>query len=104
MRRLVVTDPERRALLDRLHAAAGVRTRHLALPLEEYGRLESFTAANDVFLDVGTTLAEQAITSALRAAGLVPEDVDMLLSATVTGVAAPSIDARLVPRLGMRPD
>ena len=33
---LVVPDPERRGLLERLHAAAGVSTRHLALALEDY--------------------------------------------------------------------
>ena len=47
---LVVPDPERRGLLDRLHAAAGVRTRHLALPLEAYPALDGFTGANQAFV------------------------------------------------------
>ena len=101
---LVVPDPGRRGLLERLHAAAGVHTRHLALPLEEYAALDGFTAANEAFVRVAIDLGEQAVRAALAAAGLQPGDVDLLMSATVTGVAAPSLDARLVPRLGLRED
>lgn len=91
-------------LLARLHEATTVRRRHLAVPLEEYPSLNGFTEANEVFVDVGVRLAEQAVAQALDAAGLDPRDVDLLMSVTVTGLAVPSIDARLVTRLGLRPD
>lgn len=93
-----------RRVLDRLHEATGVRTRHLALPLEDYAALDGFGAANDAFIRVGTELGETAVRQALSAAGLEPSDVDVLLCTSVTGVAVPSLDARLVPRLGLRPD
>jgi len=101
---LVVPSGERRALLERLHASAGVRQRHLALPLDRYRALEGFRQANDTFIEVGSDLGEQAVASALRAAGLTPEDVDVVLATSVTGVAAPSLEARLVSRLGLRHD
>ncbi len=101
---LVVPDPERRGLLERLHAAAGVRARHLALPLEAYPDLEGFTAANAAFVEIATDLGARAVRDALAQAGLRPGDVDLLMSVTVTGVAAPSLDARLVPVLGLRED
>ncbi|MEU8522966.1 3-oxoacyl-[acyl-carrier-protein] synthase III C-terminal domain-containing protein [Streptomyces sp. NBC_01216] len=93
-----------RGLLDRLHRNAGVRTRHTVLPLEGYGGLHGFGAANDVYIREAVELGAQAVRGALRAARLRPEEVDLLLFASVTGVAAPSIDARLVGRLGLRPD
>lgn len=93
-----------RAVLDRLHRATGVEHRSLALPLEAYAGLDGFGAANDVFIAVGTDLAARAVTSALDQVGLCPEDVDVLLLTSVTGIAAPSLDARLVPVLGLRPD
>jgi alkylresorcinol/alkylpyrone synthase len=101
---IVVPDPERRGVLERFHAATGVQTRHLALPLEEYAGLAGFTAANDTFLRVGVELGERAVRDALDLAGLAPDDVDVIMSVTVTGVGAPSLDARLVPRLGLRTD
>jgi alkylresorcinol/alkylpyrone synthase len=101
---LVLPHDAGRGALERLHAATGVRTRHLALPLQEYAGLAGFGAANDAFIRVGTELGEQAIASALRDAGLAAGDVDLVMTCSVTGLAAPSLDARLVPRLGLRAD
>ena len=95
---------EKVALLRRLHQAAGVKTRHLALPLDRYRDLGGFGASNDVFIAEGVELGERAIRQALDAAGLAPADVDMVMTTSVTGIAAPSLDARLVGRLGLRPD
>ncbi|MFE5336407.1 type III polyketide synthase [Isoptericola sp. NPDC056573] len=94
----------RRELARRLHAAAGVRTRHLALPLADYERPFGFADANAVFAREGTALAERACREALAAAGVEPGDVDLLFFTSVTGVGAPSVDAGLVARLGLRPD
>ncbi|MGZ4595271.1 MAG: type III polyketide synthase [Actinomycetes bacterium] len=93
-----------RRVLDRLHTAAGVQTRHLALPLEAYPGLVGFGATNDAFIEVGVQLGAQAISAALDRAGLAAADVDLIVSTSVTGIAAPSLDARLVPRLGLRSD
>ncbi|MFG3546381.1 type III polyketide synthase [Streptomyces sp. NPDC047725] len=93
-----------RALLRRLHASAGVRTRHLALPIERYTDLGDFGRSNDAWLAAGLELGEEALTGALREAGLGPADVDLLVCTSITGIAAPSLDARLAGRLGLRPD
>lgn len=97
-------DPARERLLRQVHAAAGVRTRHLALPLAGYAQLSGFGEANDVFIEVGTALAEQALTAALDAAGLAADQVDLIVSTSVTGIATPSLEARLAPRVGLRED
>ncbi|MFI5685287.1 type III polyketide synthase [Streptomyces sp. NPDC051636] len=93
-----------RALLRRLHASAGVRTRHLALPIERYAGLGDFGQSNDAWLAAGLELGAEALTHALKQAGLGPADVDLLVCASITGVAAPSLDARLAGRIGLRPD
>lgn len=93
-----------RARLERIHRAAGVRGRHLALPLDEYRSLRSFAAANGAWVRVATELGGQALESALRRSGLTPTDVDHFFFTTVTGIASPTIDVKLINQLGMRAD
>jgi alkylresorcinol/alkylpyrone synthase len=91
-------------LLRTFHANAGVDHRHLAVPLEEYAGLESFDDANDRFLEQAVALGAQALEDALKAADLTPSDVDLIVSATVTGLAVPSLEARIAAVVGLRPD
>lgn len=93
-------NPER---LQRLHANVLVGGRHLALPIEEYDRLSTWGQANDAWIRVAQEVGEAAIRQALDRAGLEPTDVSAFFFTTVTGVATPSIDARLINRLRMSP-
>jgi predicted naringenin-chalcone synthase len=96
--------PTERVFLDRLHAAAEVESRHTALPIADCGMLKGAEAVNDRYIDEATALGERALRRALDAAGLSAADLDLLIVTSVTGVAVPSLDARLIPRLGLRPD
>jgi alkylresorcinol/alkylpyrone synthase len=90
--------------LEQLHRAVRVGGRHLALPLARYHELESFSARNDAWIRCATELGAEAVTKALQLADLAPAQVDHLYFVTVTGIATPSVDARLVNLLGMRAD
>ncbi|MCG5214967.1 3-oxoacyl-[acyl-carrier-protein] synthase III C-terminal domain-containing protein [Streptosporangium sp. KLBMP 9127] len=102
--RLCLPEGASRRLLDRFHAGARVDHRNLVLPLDDYAKLDGFGAANDVFIQASADLGAEAVGGALAEAGLEPRDVDMIMFTSVTGIAAPSVDARLVARLGLRPD
>jgi alkylresorcinol/alkylpyrone synthase len=79
-----------------------VEGRYLALPLEHYERLESFRESNDAYIAQALDVGQRAVQDALRVAGLAPEGIDHIFFVSVTGIATPSIDARLVNRLGLR--
>lgn len=96
--------PKAVARVEQFTRSLGVETRCLALPKEAYGALGGFGAANDAFIRVGTELGARAVRGALARAGLGVESVDAVFFTTVTGVAAPTIDARLVNALGLRRD
>ena len=90
--------------LEELHRAVQVSGRHLAVPIEQYRELTSFARRNEVWTDVATDLGETAVRAALQSAGLELREIDHLFFVTTTGIATPSIDARLVNRLGLRSD
>jgi alkylresorcinol/alkylpyrone synthase len=91
-------------LLRRFHRNAGVAQRSLVLPLNEYGRLDGFTQANDLFIEHAVQLGSRALVDALKAADLTPSDVDVIVCATVTGLAVPTLEARIAAVIGLRPD
>ena len=102
--RIGLSDGRQQALTRRFHSSTQVDTRHLALPIDQYPTLTGFGAKNDAFLHIGVELGAQAVAGAISDAGLAPEDIDVIMSTTVTGIAVPSLDARIAGRVGLRPD
>src|SRR6266851_193089 len=91
-------------LLRRLHCRVGVDVRHLAFSLEEYQQFKTWGQSNRAWLKVAEELGTKAIDAALQRAGIVRSDIDALYIVSVTGVASPSLDARLANRMGLRSD
>lgn len=86
-------------VIDRLHNNCGVDYRHIMFPLDTLGTVSGFGPMNDMWIQGAMQLGECAIWKALEQAGLRPSDISAIFFTSVTGIACPSIDARLVNRM-----
>jgi alkylresorcinol/alkylpyrone synthase len=88
-------------ILDRLDESMKVDGRFLVRPIQFYENMKTWGQANDVWIESGLELGEKALCRALVGAGLEPLDLSAIFVTSVTGIAAPSLDARLVNRMGL---
>src|SRR5512132_3572394 len=98
-----VLGDERVRLLD-VFAHTGIERRHSVVPLEWFASDHTFGEKNALYVEHAVRLGSEVARHALADAHLQPEDVDHLVFVSSTGIAAPSVDARLANVLGLRGD
>src|SRR6185503_12066475 len=97
----------RKALFDRLSSVfdnAAIARRHVVAPPEWYEEPHGWAERNAVYLAASEQMFENAARAAIADAGLSPEQIDGVVTVSTTGIATPSLEARVGPRLGLRPD
>ncbi|MFL6415357.1 MAG: type III polyketide synthase [Bryobacteraceae bacterium] len=92
---------EQPLVLDRLFGRVGVHQRHLCLPVEAYPALANFRQKNDAWIESAKELGCRAVKDALETAELDGKDVGAIFFVTITGIANPSIDARILNMLDL---
>lgn len=85
--------------LEQIFTNTTVRERRLALPLEEYKRLSGFGESNRAWIENALKLGEETVCLLLEQAQLPAEDISLFAFTTVTGLAVPSLEARLMNRI-----
>ena len=83
-------------LVKRFFANCGVDFRYLVYPLDVYPTLKGFGQTNTAWISAAVGLAQTAIAKALDPLGLTAKDISAIFFASVTGIASPTIDARLI--------
>ena len=96
-------DDQSSAVLERLHSRTGVQGRYFSRPLGDYVGLDTWGKANNVWIEVAEQLGEQAIECVLKQTHLTADRIAAIFFVSVTGVASPSIDARLTNRMKLSP-
>ncbi len=94
---------ERTSLIRRFHRNAGVDGRYLAMPLTKFVQLRDWGEANNAWISIAEDLGERVITGALAQAGVDARHVGALFFVSITGIANPSVDARLMNRIDFSP-
>ena len=94
-------------LFDRLASVfdnAGIATRHIVAPQDWYMHGHGWRDRNAVYLEASEDLFVQAASRAIERAGLSAPDIDGIVTVSTTGIATPSLEARVASRLGFRDD
>ncbi len=87
-----------------IFAHTGIERRHIVRPLEWFIEPRDWRDRTAAYVEGASELFVEAAQSALARAGLAAGDVDIVVTVSSTGIATPSIDARIGPRLGLRRD
>ena len=95
----------RSATVERLlpvFANTGIERRYSCVPIEWYYDTHDWADRNAIYIESAITLLESAARQALEAASLQIADVDARVIVSTTGIATPSLDARLIERMGFK--
>ena len=85
--------------LEQFYTNVQVNGRYLAWPLEHYKNPTTFEERNNAYIETALELGEQTICALLDHAQMSPQEIDQLTTISTTGIAVPSLDARLMNRI-----
>ncbi|HMA50180.1 MAG TPA: type III polyketide synthase [Magnetospirillaceae bacterium] len=83
---------------------SGISRRYAVRPFDWYFEPLDWPKRAEAYLDGGCQLFFDAATKALEAAGIGAAEVDTVVTISSTGIATPSLEARVARRIGFRPD
>ena len=95
----------KKALFDRLSGVfdnSGIARRHIVAPHDWYMKSHGWHERNAVYLEAAEQLFINAATAAIEKAGLTPDQIDGVVTVSTTGIATPSLEARVAARVGLR--
>jgi alkylresorcinol/alkylpyrone synthase len=90
--------------MPKLQGEEGARTRFFAEPLTSLMERRTQSQQTDAYLEHARVLARRVSCSALERSGTDPADIGLVIGVSCTGVVLPSLDAELIPLIGLRPD
>jgi alkylresorcinol/alkylpyrone synthase len=83
---------------------AGIERRYSVRPIEWFDEPRDWPQRTQAYLEGADALFIEAAEKALTRAQLSARDVDAVVTVSSTGIATPSIEARVAKRMGFRPD
>jgi alkylresorcinol/alkylpyrone synthase len=89
--------------LDALYTNTGIDTRYAVKPQEWYLEPRTWEERTAVYQEDALDLLERVTKQSVDEAGLSMRDIDVVVTNTITGLSIPSLEARLMNRLPIRP-
>lgn len=91
-------------VLSRVFTSTGIQRRYSVAPLTWFEESHEWPDRTASYIAGASQLFADVVRKALDAAGLEPREIDAVVTVSSTGIATPSLEARVLPRLGFRPD
>ncbi len=95
----------RTAEIDRLLSVfdnSQIQTRYFSRSLEWFEQPHSLSEKNQAYIESSSKLCFDAAQKLFEKTGTAPDEIDYIIYVNTTGLATPSIDARLINLLGLR--
>ena len=83
---------------------AGITHRQIARPVEWYLQPQDWATRTAAYREVARALFIDAARDAINSAGLTPDEIDIVVTVSSTGIATPSLEALAHAELGLRAD
>ncbi len=90
--------------LSRVFASTGVEHRYTTVPASWFAEPRGWAERTSAYLAGASALFERVVRGALDDASLDASQIDAVVFVSSTGISTPSIEARMLPKLGFRPD
>lgn len=90
--------------LESVFANTGIEQRYSCVPLDWFSQPHNWVDRNAVYEQSALDLLEKVARSAISKAGMEMEDIGAIITVSTTGLSVPSLDAKLMHRLGLEPD
>jgi alkylresorcinol/alkylpyrone synthase len=90
--------------LARVFASTGIERRYSVCPIDWFEQHRGWPERTAAYLEGACALYERVMRKALDVAGLAPTEIDTVVTISSTGIATPSLEARVLPALGFRAD
>jgi alkylresorcinol/alkylpyrone synthase len=104
LREMLPLDARRLEAALSLFDHTAVERRHSVYPITEFGRPRTLGEISTVYREHALVLGRDVAKRALAAARVAPDQIDLVITVSCTGIMIPSLDAHLVADLGLRRD
>lgn len=102
-KKIFAKHPMMSSRLDTIFANTGIKQRHSVCPIDWFFEKRGWRERNDAFITGAEALFREVTEKALEKAGLKPSQIDAIVTVSSTGIATPTLEARVMSGLGFKP-
>ncbi len=96
--------PSKKKYIDQFAESSSLKGRHLSLKLEDYENLGDFGKRNTHWIETAFKLQKKNVQNLIETYAINPKEINAIFSTTVTGLAIPTLESRLMNEFSINPN